>query len=154
MNESTGGCLNSTLNVERCAVLSINASYSPVRFMYFFFFSFHDECCMSDILISDTGAPQGTVLSPLLFILYTADVNYCTGTCHLQKYSDDSAVIEYIASGEESEHKTVVDNFVTWSESNYPLTAQCGGVLGPQTGLVQERGHYLQKGPELTLFSN
>ncbi|KAI4905879.1 hypothetical protein NFI96_001273 [Prochilodus magdalenae] len=48
--------------------------------------------CVSDRVVSNTGAPQGTVLSPFLFTLYTTDFNYCTETCHLQKFSDDSAV--------------------------------------------------------------
>ena len=35
---------------------------------------------VSDGAVSDTGAPQGTVLSPFLFTLYTTDFNYCTET--------------------------------------------------------------------------
>lgn len=76
-------------------------------------------CCMSDILISNIGAPQGTVLSPFFFTLYTTDFNYCTETCHLQKFSDDSAVVGCITGDDESEYRAVVDNFVTWSESNH-----------------------------------
>ncbi|KAI4873724.1 hypothetical protein NFI96_000464 [Prochilodus magdalenae] len=49
--------------------------------------------CVSDRVVSNTGALQGTVLSPFLFTLYTTDFNYCTETCHLQKFSDDSAVL-------------------------------------------------------------
>ena len=48
---------------------------------------------LSDVVVSDTGAPQGTVLSPSLFTLYTTDFQYNTGSCHLQKFSDDSAVV-------------------------------------------------------------
>ena len=38
----------------------------------------------SDVLVSNTGAPQGTVLSPFLFTLYTSDFRYNSKTCHLQ----------------------------------------------------------------------
>ncbi|KAI4883371.1 hypothetical protein NFI96_013585 [Prochilodus magdalenae] len=37
--------------------------------------------CSSDMVISSTGAPQGTVLSPVLFTLYTSDFKYNYGTC-------------------------------------------------------------------------
>ncbi|KAI2649597.1 RNA-directed DNA polymerase from mobile element jockey [Labeo rohita] len=79
------------------------------------------QSCMSDRLISNTGAPQGTVLSPFLFTLYTTDFDYRTETCHLQKFSDDSAVVGCITGGDEREYRAVVDNFVTWSESNHLL---------------------------------
>ncbi len=75
--------------------------------------------CVSDRMVSNTGAPQGTVLSPFLFTLYTTDFNYCTETCHLQKFSDDSAVVGCISKGDEVEYRAVVDNFVTWCEQNH-----------------------------------
>ena len=34
--------------------------------------------CVSGRVVSNIGAPQGTVLSPFLFTLYTMDINYCT----------------------------------------------------------------------------
>ena len=49
--------------------------------------------CVSDRVVSNTGTPQGTVLSPFLFILFTSDFNYRTESFHLQKCSDDSAQI-------------------------------------------------------------
>ncbi|KAJ8342067.1 hypothetical protein SKAU_G00319950 [Synaphobranchus kaupii] len=69
--------------------------------------------CVSDRVVSNTGAPQGTVLSPFLFTIYTTDFNYLTETCHLQKYSDDSAVVGCISDGDEAEYRAVVENFVT-----------------------------------------
>ncbi|TWW67371.1 hypothetical protein D4764_02G0004120 [Takifugu flavidus] len=54
------------------------------------------EClrsCVSDPLMSNTGPPQGTVLSPFLFTTYTADFQYHSETCHLQKYSDDTVIV-------------------------------------------------------------
>ncbi|KAI3353469.1 hypothetical protein L3Q82_019997, partial [Scortum barcoo] len=67
---------------------------------------------LSDVVVSDTGAPQGTVLSPFLFTLYTTDFQYNSESCHLQKFSDDSAVVGCIREGEEGEYRTLVDNFV------------------------------------------
>ena len=73
---------------------------------------------VSDAVVSNTGAPQGTVLSPFLFTLYTTDFSYQTESCHLQKFSDDSAVVGCI-SKEKAEYRAVVDNFVSWCELNH-----------------------------------
>ena len=51
---------------------------------------------VSDVLLSNTGAHQGTVLSPFLFNLYTSDFRFNSGSCHLQKFSDDSSIVSYI----------------------------------------------------------
>ena len=64
--------------------------------------------CVSDRVVSNTGTPQGTVLSPFLFTLFTSDFNYRTESCHLQKFSDDSAVAGCTDTGDDSEHRTVV----------------------------------------------
>ena len=49
------------------------------------------QSVLSSQLCTSTGAPQGTVLAPGLFTLYTND---CRGTCItlVIKYSDDSAI--------------------------------------------------------------
>ncbi|KAI4887110.1 hypothetical protein NFI96_003146 [Prochilodus magdalenae] len=75
--------------------------------------------CVSDRVVSNTGAPQGTVLSPFLFTLYTTDFNYCTETCHLQKFSDDSAVVGCISRGDEDEYRATVNDFVAWCELSH-----------------------------------
>ncbi|KAI3359033.1 hypothetical protein L3Q82_015435, partial [Scortum barcoo] len=65
----------------------------------------HLGSVLSDVVVSDTGAPrelQGTVLSPFLFTLYTTDFQYNSESCHLQRFSDDSAVVvRCIREGEE-----------------------------------------------------
>ncbi len=49
--------------------------------------------CVSNQVVSSTGAPHGTILSPFLFTLYTSDFQFKSETCHLQKYSDDSVIV-------------------------------------------------------------
>ena len=72
--------------------------------------------CMSDVVVCSTGAPQGTMLSPFLFTLYTLDFSYNTDNCHLQKYSDNTAVITVVAEGNNLDYSKVFTNFVAWCE--------------------------------------
>ncbi|KAM4609404.1 uncharacterized protein ACJ7VT_015176 [Polymixia lowei] len=74
--------------------------------------------CVSDTVICSTGAPQGTVLAPLLFSIYTADFTHYTANCHLQKFSDDSAVVGLINNGDENEYRELNQNFVAWCQRN------------------------------------
>ncbi|KAL0147202.1 hypothetical protein M9458_057492, partial [Cirrhinus mrigala] len=74
--------------------------------------------CKSDTVLCSTGAPQGTVLSPFLFTLYTSDFKYNTEGCHLQKISDDSAIVGCIKGGDDLEYRMAVDSFVDWCELN------------------------------------
>ena len=39
--------------------------------------------CVSDRVVSNSGARQGAVLSPFLFTLFTSDFKYCSESCHL-----------------------------------------------------------------------
>ena len=75
--------------------------------------------CTSDTVVSSTGAPQGTVLSPVLFTLYTSDFQHNSGLCHVQKYSDDTAIVGCIKDGKEGEYRSLVEDFVRWCRSNH-----------------------------------
>nr|XP_008281790.1 PREDICTED: uncharacterized protein LOC103358552 [Stegastes partitus] len=74
--------------------------------------------CVSETVICSTGAPQGTVLVPLLFSIYTADFTHYTSNCHLQKFSDDSAIVGLINNGDEKEYRELNQNFVAWCRQN------------------------------------
>ncbi|XP_051910268.1 uncharacterized protein LOC127593083 [Hippocampus zosterae] len=76
------------------------------------------QSCESDRLLCSTGAPQGTVLAPFLFILYTLDFRHATPNCHLQKFSDDSAIVGLITEGEHREYKGLMKDFVDWCQQN------------------------------------
>lgn len=67
------------------------------------------------MVVSGTGAPQGTVLAPFLFTIYNTDFKYNSELCHLQKFSDDSAVVGCIRDGQEGEYTALVDSFVEWA---------------------------------------
>ncbi|KAK7880206.1 hypothetical protein WMY93_033125 [Mugilogobius chulae] len=73
----------------------------------------------SNTVMSSTGCPQGTVLSPFLFTLFTSDFRHNSHSCHLQKFSDDCAIVGCTSRGQEAEYKRVVENFVNWCGQNY-----------------------------------
>ncbi|KAI3355776.1 hypothetical protein L3Q82_004348 [Scortum barcoo] len=62
---------------------------------------------------------QGTVLSPFLFTLYTSDFTYSTDSCHLQKFSDDTAIVGCVSEGNDCEYRKVIMDLVDWCELNH-----------------------------------
>ncbi|CAI5669586.1 unnamed protein product [Oreochromis niloticus] len=68
-----------------------------------------------------TGAPQGTVLAPFLFTLYTADFSINSPRCHLQKFSGDSAIVGLITGEDDSEYRQWTLDFVDWCQQNHLL---------------------------------
>ncbi|XP_060718894.1 uncharacterized protein LOC132840862 isoform X1 [Tachysurus vachellii] len=69
--------------------------------------------CESEMVVCNTGAPQGTVpLVPFLFTVYTADFMFSSATYHLQKFSDDSAIVGLITDDDDREYRGLIQNFV------------------------------------------
>ena len=54
-----------------------------------------------------------------LFTLFTSDFTHNTNNCHLQKFSDDTAIVGCISEGNEQEYRQVIKDFVNWCQLNH-----------------------------------
>ena len=64
-----------------------------------------------------TGAPQGTVLSPFLFTLYTNDCTTKGTHTSIIKFSDDTAIVD--TSDSETVYEREVSAFAKWCENHF-----------------------------------
>ncbi|KAI2661110.1 hypothetical protein H4Q32_030147 [Labeo rohita] len=65
-----------------------------------------------------TGAPQGCVLSPLLFTLLTHDCTAKFSSKHIIKFADDTTVVGLISSNDETPYREEVAQLVEWCGAN------------------------------------
>ncbi|KAF7655211.1 hypothetical protein LDENG_00059490 [Lucifuga dentata] len=91
----------------------VSTSLDPLQFVYL------PKVGVEDVIIYYFSEPAvtwtkqhrrtaGDVLSPLLFTLYTSDFQYNSESCHLQKCSDDSAVVGYVSDRQVTEYRELV----------------------------------------------
>ena len=72
----------------------------------------------SDPLTLNTGAPQGCVLSPLLYSLYTYDCTATLSSNVIIKYADDTTVLGRIENDDETAYRAEVETLTQWCQDN------------------------------------
>ena len=74
---------------------------------------------VSDVLVTNTGAPQGCVLSPALFTIYMADCR-AKEACNIQiKFADDTSLTGLMRDSDEAKYREAVSELVNWCDKNY-----------------------------------
>ncbi len=73
----------------------------------------------SSLLTLNTGAPQGCVLSPLLYSLYTHDCAATHSSNVIVKFADDTMVIGLITDNDETAYRAEVSTLTKWCQENH-----------------------------------
>ncbi len=72
----------------------------------------------SNSIILNVGAPQGCVLSPLLYSLYTDDCVSSHSSTSIIKFADDTVVLGLIYNNDETAYLNEVERLTSWCQDN------------------------------------
>ena len=74
----------------------------------------------SKVMIINTGAPQGCVLSAILFTIYTSDCKSSSCYTIIIKYADDTVIIGLLSNDDdETQYREEVSRFTEWCDTNF-----------------------------------
>ena len=65
-----------------------------------------------------TGAPQGCVLSPCLYSLFTSDCETTDNSTHIVKFADDTTICGFISGNNEAKYRAQIQTTVNWCKEN------------------------------------
>ena len=74
---------------------------------------------ISDMIIVNTGSPQGCVLSAYLFIIYTNDMCLNNTNCKIIKYADDTAILGLISENDENSYRQTINFVNIWCQQKF-----------------------------------
>ena len=73
---------------------------------------------MSTPFTCGTGSPQGCVLSPLFFFMYTDSCSASQEGSHLVKFLDDTALLSLLQDTQ-LDHGLALNDFIKWCDDNF-----------------------------------